>query len=191
MNRRIMLKTAAFLLLVFGIGFLLYIPVRQIMIDKLIGTPSQHQQYAGILSIPSQSILLPCIDIDCAKDDPSFAQQVVDATNCGARLCYKIGVHQYWVIGDHNYQGFSKIKNCKLGETVSFRNVDGSVLNYRVADLCVGYVSDVDFFRNNGERLLSNANAPQYMLLMTCSPDEVSSAPVKDRRFFVTLELIS
>ncbi len=73
MNRRIMLKMAPFLLLVLGIGFMLYNPVRQIMVDKLIGTPSQHQQYAGILSIPSQSISLPCIDIDCAKDDPSSA----------------------------------------------------------------------------------------------------------------------
>lgn len=82
--------------------------------------------YEGVLHIPSLNVTVP---VYFSTSD----QAVVDALDSAALTYYGV-VYGEQIIGDHNYQGFSKIKSAVAGQTVLYykgekyicvENVDG------------------------------------------------------------------
>ncbi len=119
-----------------------------------IGEPADHEQYAGVLEIPSVEINLPCIGGDVHESD--LLKLAVDAYNCGAKIWYPLSSvtsgnnkSGTYVIADHNWQGFSNIMGCKIGDIATFSNSDGSELCYVVKDMFEGSVDENGLLLDN------------------------------------------
>lgn len=61
---------------------------------------------------------------------------------------------------------FSKLKNCKAGDSVKFCKLDGSVLEYRIYDIKIVYKNEL------GKYADKSASDKQQLTLITCANDE-------------------
>lgn len=177
-----------------GVLMILNVPIRTAFANWLIGEPHRHTQYAGVLNLPNIGLSLPCIDV--SVENEALSQRIIDHSNCGARIHIPHPVvindeqREIWLIGDHDYQGFIKIVDCKLGDPVFFQNADGTELQYVVVNSFEGFIGeDGHPLDKDGIGFLSCA--PQNLFLMTCFPEADVPAPRDQRRFFVCLKLIS
>ena len=67
--------------------------------------------FQGMINIPSLGVVVP---VYCGE--PS--QSICDAPNSASLQLYSLGVKD--IIADHNYQGFSKIRNAVVGKTILY-----------------------------------------------------------------------
>lgn len=93
-------------------------------------------------------------------------------------LRYGVGLYEYsakpgkpgnsTILG-HNMRNttlFSKLKNCKAGDSVKFCKLDGSVLEYRIYDIKIVYKNEL------GKYAAKSASDKQQLTLITCANDE-------------------
>ncbi|HIT33454.1 MAG TPA: hypothetical protein IAC31_02335 [Candidatus Faecousia intestinigallinarum] len=98
-------------------------------------TPTEmFPNYQGVLIIPEVGISTPCVVIEDTRN-AALMQFIVNRPNCAAILLasqsYVVTentpdtLSKTLIIGDHNYQGFSKIENCSVGDQAIFLSKDG------------------------------------------------------------------
>lgn len=120
-----------------GITFAIYInhnrQEKTATADAAIGTPAEHRDYVGRLSIPSENIDIALL----SADDGKTAQTIVDVTDCGVYMADR--VYNNWVIGDHSYQGFSNISNLQPGDEIEVIDKEGNATKYTVTKSFIGW----------------------------------------------------
>lgn len=165
----------------------------EIYADLAIGDPLQNPAYAGNLKIDSVGIDLPCIET--SYDNADLSQIVTDKRNCAAMMwCILDNVitggepDGTWIIADHDWQGFSCIMDCQIGDMAVFTDADGTEYTYTVQAAFDGYIGDDgEPVKGDGSTFL--ATNPANIVLMVCHPDADVAADREARRFFVYLEL--
>lgn len=168
----------------------------RIVAEFYIGDPKRNSSYAGVLSIPSVDINLPCVDVE--DNDEKMAKLLTDKSHCAAKIWYPLNIIEIdevsiqngtWVICDHDYQGFDKIMDCELDDDAYFETQSGTILRYKVKNFFEGYVNEYGLLvDSSGEEFL--CSTPPNLVLMTCFPSADVHAEEKDRRYFVYLELV-
>lgn len=97
-------------------------------------------KYIGILKIPAIDVNLPVVT-DWSDDASRIA------------LC-RYGGSAYldnMIIAGHNYRSyFRELKNLKIGDRLTFTDVDGNVFRYKVADMEVLAPSDSEKMKSGG-----------------------------------------
>lgn len=195
-------KTRNVLLVILAILFLLFLGVsiygflgdeiNAIFSGYKIGDPHGHSEFAGILYIPSIEIELPCIQ--ATATDYNLVELAVNSYDCGAKLWYSLpSVNNTdsgtWLILDHNWQGFSAIMECRVGDTAFFTDAEGKEYQYIVKDKFEGYINENSLLVNStGDQFLQST--PTNMVLMTCYPEADVTAAEADRRYYVYMELV-
>lgn len=160
----------------------------------LLGNPYEHSAYAGELRLDSCGISVPCIEVDAYNFD--LSELAIDREHCAAKMWCSLphvealdANYGTWVIGNHNWQGFSAIRDCQKGDEAILVAHDGTEHKYIVMDMFEGYIDEHGSLRNqNGDSFLKAE--PENIVLMTCYPDADVPAEKGDRRFFVYLELV-
>ena len=79
--------------------------------------------------------------------------------------------HSYQLIGDHCYQGFDKIANCKVGTIAEIYNKDGVYRRYKCEKIFPGLINNgFNFVFNDGKILEEMYNGPDVLFVYTCYP---------------------
>lgn len=128
--------------------------------------------YSGHLVIPSIGIDVPCIQAQSESNGSIYFCFLVNQRNCAAMIwCSKGLVIEGveigdWIIADHNYQGFSAINDCAVGDTASFIYADDSVQKYTVIASFTGHNAGNDL-TDDDYNSISTKN-PGGLILYTC-----------------------
>ena len=108
-------------------------------------------EFAGVFAIPSVNVGVKCYY--------STQQEICDAAD--AACLFK--VQQHWVVADHNYQGFDKIKGCQAGDVAY--GPDNRV--YRCASVIKGINTGSLLTTTDGTRI--DTMYPGSLVAYTCN----------------------
>lgn len=166
------------------------------VLDMTFGNPKDHDAYAGNLVIPSVDIDLPCLEMIVTEYD--LAEQAVDKIGCAEKMWVPFSGDDkdmdpengngIWIFGDHDFQGFDAIMECKEGDMVYFMNKDGSIQSYIVVHTHEGAECGGTYLDREGKQFAITEGVEA--MLMTCHPNGDLPYERDDRRFFVCLERI-
>uniref|UniRef100_UPI004056D2A7 hypothetical protein n=1 Tax=Acetatifactor sp. TaxID=1872090 RepID=UPI004056D2A7 len=175
--------------MVFGFNPVTY--VKSLSAYFQIPDPKAHENYAGVISIPSVGIEVDCIAV--AAGNKKMSEMIVNRNDCAAKILYDEAelnpetiTNGRWVIGDHNYQGFEAIRECKIGDAVFLIDEYGNISEYSVVRCVSGFDGGANLFDEEGNYIFQpNSN---YIVLMTCYPEANVPAVEEARRYFVLIE---
>lgn len=122
--------------------------------------------YKGNLYIKSANIDIPCIYVD--SPTTNRLAFYVNQPNCAAMFTILGALEgkEATLIADHNYQGFSRIEQCKIGDTAEFIAKDGIVTLYEVTANFTGYNRDEGLWYEDGSYAISDNYGG--IILYTC-----------------------
>lgn len=131
----------------------------------------KNENYAGDLIIEVADINVPCVLVFTSEKQAKY----VDKPNCASIMpagSYIEG-HETWIIGDHNYQGFSRIERCEIGDTAKFVAKDGTVTLYEVTANFTGHNRHNDLQYEDGTSVIEDNYGG--IILYTCmdNPENV------------------
>lgn len=107
---------------------------------------------------------IPNVDVavDCYR---SHKQSVADRENSANYMRWG----DCHIVADHNYQGFEKIKACKVGD-VAHLEIKGKVTSYECVGITTGINTGVELYEDSGRDLRSHTNTGG-ITCYTCNED--------------------
>lgn len=115
----------------------------------------------GRIYLPSISHSVRVFDANVVYNQEYNAQTIVD--NVDSAAYFPIGKKN--VIGDHNYQGFSKIINLNSGDYLYLKKIDGTINVYQMTNKFIGKNISTDITDLNG---VSIQEMDSDIILYTC-----------------------
>lgn len=134
-----------------------------------IGNPVEHPDYVGTLTISSVGIEVPLIQVE----DPDMMQMVVDKMNCAALMHKEIVGNNSnddyaWVIGDHNYQKFRNLPECKIDDEAEVIYADGTIKEFIVTKNFTGHNTKTSVGLTDDSGRPVCGDNPGGLILYTC-----------------------
>lgn len=100
----------------------------------------------GRLYLPTINLNVALNDANVYKDGNYNAQDIVDAKDSAAYYTYGKKI----TIADHNYQGFKKLNNLKIGDNSYIKLKNGKVETYKLIDKFIGKNTVADLVNQDG-----------------------------------------
>ncbi len=122
----------------------------------------------GRLYIPSVNLNVGVNHAQAFGGETYTAQEVVDKKDSAA---YYRAVGKY-TIADHNYQGFDKINNVKVGDKAYIKNVDGTITTLVARARFLGKNLSYDLVDNNGSSVYDMSGD---IIMYTCYKNSKST----------------
>lgn len=119
----------------------------------------------GRLYLPSVNFNVAVYEANAYKGEEYNAQKIVDAKDSAAH--FYLGGKA--IIADHNYQGFKKIMNLKIGDKAYVKKADGTIEIYQIKEKFIGKNTGTDIVNSEG---VSIANTEQDLVMYTCYTDD-------------------
>lgn len=133
--------------------------------------PEKFGGYQGRLTIESADINLACVQP--IKDGNTIRQFLVNQQDCASMIpmnsmngCFAT------IIADHNYQEFSTLELCKIGDAAMFTSKDGTKQFYEVTANFRGLNKDGQLRYQSGENVIPDNDGG--IILYTCLEDAVN-----------------
>lgn len=115
----------------------------------------------GRLYLPSVNLNVAVYEANAYQGENYNAQKIVDAKDSAAH--FYLGDKA--IIADHNYQGFKKIMNLKIGDKAYVKKADGTIEIYQIKERFIGKNTGTDIVTPEG---ISIADTEQDLIMYTC-----------------------
>lgn len=115
----------------------------------------------GRLYLPSVNLNVAVYEANAYRGEEYNAQKIVDAKDSAAH--FYLGGKE--IIADHNYQGFKKIMNLKIGDKAYVKKADGTIDIYQIKENFIGKNTGTDIVNSEG---ISIVDMKQDLIMYTC-----------------------